>query len=443
MIKKILLFFFFLFSLLFIVRDIFIDESSDHSDLIAAISNLEAINENLNYKILYNQSFYHDNFDPISLKVNDFNRILIELESSIKETYEESDDETLSIIYELKERFLNKEVLIGDLSSTLAIIKSSINFLALNFEEVGEDLLKLADEKPELRAEIYQYQRDLEKFWSNELLEIATRKGISFGNLSFPQCASCSFELESDLKKLVRYLEVLNKYTGLQQEYSERLKRTNVEISIKTLFYRAEGLIDEVEERDAQQKIIIVTIIIILFLTVCFVFYFVETSRKNLRLSKTDLLTGFGNRNKLTNYFTLLTNKKGNSSGSFGLLFIDLDGFKQVNDILGHSYGDEVLKTIATKLSLQLANDQELIRFGGDEFIIIMPNVTEDALRLFGNKLAQNSHESLQKDLVVSLSIGGVLYPQHGETLDELLILADKAMYKAKGMGKAQFHMCS
>ncbi|MFT2111675.1 diguanylate cyclase domain-containing protein [Marinomonas sp. 2405UD68-3] len=439
MIKKSLLLFFPLLVVVFIFRDFFIEESNHQSDFISAISNLEDINENLNYKILYNQSFYHDDFEPINIKIASFNRFLDALEKSVNE----DDEETLSIIYELKERFLNKESLIGDLSSTLAIIKSSINFLALNFERVGEEIFKLAERKPELKDELYKYRRDLETFWFNELLEIATRKGISFGNFSFPKCSTCSSFLEDDIKSLIRSLEVLNKYTELQQEYSERLKRTNVELSINTLFYRAEDLINKVENRDSKQRMIIIVTIMILFIAMCSVFYFIHISRKNLLLSKTDLLTGLGNRNKLTDYFDSVTNKATELPLSFGMLFIDLDGFKRVNDVLGHTYGDKVLKTISTKLSLQLEDDQELIRFGGDEFIIILPNMTQESLEAFACKLVRNGHESLQKGLSVSLSIGGVLYPQHATTLDGLIILADQAMYKAKEMGKAQFYMHS
>lgn len=428
-----------IFGLTFIMEDILSKNREYRSNLILSVSNLETLNSSLNYEILYNQSFYHDNFDSINLKIERFNSLLNDLD----ENFNFNDEETVSIVNELKERFRNKEDLIIDLSSTITVIRSSINFLAHNFNSIKKKIDDLAEKNTEIKNDLYQYRRELEVFWLNELVEKTTNKGITFGNLEFPECKKCKPFLEKDINAIVTHLAVLSRYSEYQQEYSERLKRTNVELSINTLFIEIEYLINDAEERDIKQKIIIFITAMALILTVCVVFYFVHKSRKHQRISKTDLLTGFGNRNQLANYFELVKDNMDENGASFGLLFIDLDGFKKVNDVLGHSYGDIVLKTVATKLSLGLEEGQELIRYGGDEFIVILPNMSRDELNVFGHKLVQSGYFALQKDLTVSLSIGGVIYPDDAQTLGELIIKADKAMYESKQKGKNQFSMAS
>jgi len=130
----------------------------------------------------------------------------------------------------------------------------------------------------------------------------------------------------------------------------------------------------------------------------------------------------------------------------FTLMFIDLDGFKQVNDSLGHSTGDELLKVIARRLTNTLRGrgrgETHICRFGGDEFVLMVENTNEDdlssiALRIL-NQVELPVHIG-KDEMRVSGSIGIASYPAHGKDVDTLLRHADMAMYQAKDSGKNTF----
>jgi len=123
-----------------------------------------------------------------------------------------------------------------------------------------------------------------------------------------------------------------------------------------------------------------------------------------------------------------------------GLLFFDLDGFKHINDTLGHRAGDKLLRQIALRLKDALRIEDTVARLGGDEFIIVLPELTEadEAARVADKLLAVVAEPYLidERELFVTASIGISLFPDDDETVDKLLQNADLAMYTAKGQGK-------
>lgn len=127
-----------------------------------------------------------------------------------------------------------------------------------------------------------------------------------------------------------------------------------------------------------------------------------------------------------------------------GLLFIDLDGFKLVNDSLGHDAGDEVLRQTGERLQDCVRSGDTVARLGGDEFTVIMPSLADGrhinvvAQRIL-NALS-NPFQVADNEAFVSASIGITIYPDDGETPTDLLKNADSAMYSAKESGKAAFH---
>lgn len=125
---------------------------------------------------------------------------------------------------------------------------------------------------------------------------------------------------------------------------------------------------------------------------------------------------------------------------SVALLFIDLDGFKEVNDTLGHEAGDFVLKEVARRLLGSVRDTDTVARIGGDEFLIVATEIGHSAGAL---KIARNVLQSLSEPILyqghqnkVSASIGIALFPEHGEEMDLLIKLADEAMYRVKNAGK-------
>ena len=153
-----------------------------------------------------------------------------------------------------------------------------------------------------------------------------------------------------------------------------------------------------------------------------------------------DALTGLPNRLLLRDRLEHAIKYSKRHHSSFGLLFIDLDQFKQINDAMGHNIGDMVLTKIANKLQNMIRGSDTLARLGGDEFTILVEEVkSEEDLSLFAEKIIEVSKESIEIDgqvFYLSSSIGVSMYPKDAKTADELLKCADSAMYKAKEQGR-------
>ncbi|MBC3906762.1 sensor domain-containing protein [Undibacterium umbellatum] len=156
-----------------------------------------------------------------------------------------------------------------------------------------------------------------------------------------------------------------------------------------------------------------------------------------------DSLTGLPNRLLLVERLGQLITMAEREKRQIALLFLDLDGFKLVNDILGHDMGDHVLKTIATRLEGQLRGSDTVARLGGDEFVILLDNPdSRESISIIASRLIAVVNEpilNLGKDARVGTSIGIALFQNEGQTPDQLLKLADDAMYKAKKSGKNIF----
>ncbi|HEX5329119.1 PAS domain S-box protein, partial [Sulfuricurvum sp.] len=157
-----------------------------------------------------------------------------------------------------------------------------------------------------------------------------------------------------------------------------------------------------------------------------------------------DALTGLANRTlaKIKAEQIMVHAKRTNAKAAF--LFIDLDGFKAINDTLGHSVGDLMLKNVSSRLKESIRESDTISRQGGDEFLLILSDIQEnDAIVSIAKKILtilEKPFEINTHTLSVSGSIGIALYPDHGETYEMLLQSADTAMYKAKESGKNGYH---
>jgi diguanylate cyclase (GGDEF)-like protein len=153
-----------------------------------------------------------------------------------------------------------------------------------------------------------------------------------------------------------------------------------------------------------------------------------------------DALTGLANRILFSERLEHAIKKSKERNSQMALLFIDLDHFKEINDSLGHEAGDEVLTIVTTRLHETIQNEEVLARFGGDEFTVIIEGLqkTEEAM-LLAEKILKVLSEPITVDhneLYVGCSIGISLYPDNGDTPQDLLKYADAAMYAAKNEGR-------
>jgi len=172
------------------------------------------------------------------------------------------------------------------------------------------------------------------------------------------------------------------------------------------------------------------------------------TEQKNIEkriefMAHHDALTGLPNRILLKERGEKLLVQSKKDSQKVALLFIDLDGFKTINDSLGHTVGDSVLKKVAQRLLSSIRMGDTLSRQGGDEFIVLLPNITDiSEVVAIANTVVKKFKKSFTIEnhiLSTSASIGIALYPEHGATFEQLLQNADAAMYKAKENGKNNY----
>ena len=160
------------------------------------------------------------------------------------------------------------------------------------------------------------------------------------------------------------------------------------------------------------------------------------------RLASTDPLTGLANRANFAERLACMLAEAEAHGTALAVLFIDLDNFKQVNDVRGHTTGDFVLQTAARLLNEQAGGVAQVARWGGDEFVVAMPDAGDAAA---ARRLAENLRAALVAPLNAGLeniridaTVGIALFPGDGRTQDELIRAADVAMYEAKKEGKGR-----
>lgn len=164
-----------------------------------------------------------------------------------------------------------------------------------------------------------------------------------------------------------------------------------------------------------------------------------QAEQQIYRLAYFDVLTGLPNRQLLSDRFQQAVNMVERHKQSLALMFIDLDHFKNINDTLGHSVGDELLVQVARRLESLVRAGDTLSRQGGDEFVLVLPGCGQEEARLVADKLVEHNNRSFcvgGHDVVVTLSIGIALYPSDGKDFEALSKSADVAMYQAKQSGR-------
>lgn len=169
-------------------------------------------------------------------------------------------------------------------------------------------------------------------------------------------------------------------------------------------------------------------------------------NEKSLQLSITDDLTQIYNRRHLMNELNKEIERSKRFSLNLSIIMLDIDNLKNINDIHGHLIGDQAIQSIAKLLIINVRKIDFVARYGGDEFVIFMPETDTNTARI----LAVRLKDKISKDTInitglsakITISIGIANFPNNAKNMDDLICKADKALYGAKREGKDRIYNC-
>jgi diguanylate cyclase (GGDEF)-like protein/PAS domain S-box-containing protein len=149
------------------------------------------------------------------------------------------------------------------------------------------------------------------------------------------------------------------------------------------------------------------------------------------QLALTDPLTGLANYRRFLEVIESEIKRCVRSARPFAVLLLDLDGLKSINDSHGHPVGSRALRRVANILRIHCRAIDTVARYGGDEFVIVLPETDQEAARHVAQRISEESQNESEKP-PISVSIGLAIFPQDGKNLDELLAAADRSLYNKK-----------
>jgi diguanylate cyclase (GGDEF)-like protein len=160
-----------------------------------------------------------------------------------------------------------------------------------------------------------------------------------------------------------------------------------------------------------------------------------------------DALTGLPNRRLLMDRLALAIAHARRNTSTMAVMFLDLDGFKQINDTLGHDTGDTLLRLVADRLVAAVREEDTVARMGGDEFVIgLWESGHADGVARLASKVIQAVSQPYRiqgHDVRITASVGVGIYPMHGEDVETLMKRADLALYEAKRAGKNNYRIAA
>ncbi len=172
-----------------------------------------------------------------------------------------------------------------------------------------------------------------------------------------------------------------------------------------------------------------------------------QHSRAQESLALHDALTGLPNRRLLMDRLSLGIAHSRRNKSSMAVMYLDLDGFKQINDTLGHDAGDTLLRMVAARLVAAVRQEDTVARLGGDEFVIVLRELShaEAVVKLASKVIQAISQPYIIQGCNVSVtaSVGVSIYPTHGDEVETLMKSADLALYEAKRTGKNDYRIAS
>ena len=177
---------------------------------------------------------------------------------------------------------------------------------------------------------------------------------------------------------------------------------------------------------------------LVAFSAIAYILHQLNLSIQHQRLlARTDFLTGINNSREFYRLANIEVQRARQYRQPFGIAFLDLDNFKDVNDRYGHSAGDEVLRLVTQVVASVIRKGDLFARVGGDEFVLILPDTNSLTIRVVVEKVRRSIESELRAaDRRVTVSMGAISYVYPPASVDEMIKKADQLMYEAKKQGK-------
>ena len=227
-----------------------------------------------------------------------------------------------------------------------------------------------------------------------------------------------AIKLQKIISKPVEQLATVMNSVSQDKDYSRRIVNNRID-EMGILIENFNNMLTQIQHRDHE----------------------LSNQRKHLdHLAHHDCLTGLPNRLLFRDRLSHALSRSQRSGNKVGLLFLDLDRFKNINDTLGHDIGDIVLQLVTRRLKDQVRDEDTLARLGGDEFVLVAEEIRDArSLSLVADKILHSMAEPFtinDQELFISTSIGISVYPEDGDSVENLMKCADVAMYRSKEIGR-------
>jgi|GEM_PF-1549237 len=414
------------------------EEHHDHHLSYNLISELERLDIQFDQQILLMDSWHFLNYDQLNSTYESYRALLqqaAELPAPLNTQVDEIRD-SLKIKFEYVER----------LKSINALLRNMLHYLPQGTQQL-EQQLRMAEHNLALSRENSEYFRHQLHY---QVISQFSKRLTSF--VPAMELADANPEvLPPDLRiqwyQHQNLLEKISLYIGQNNHLVQAISKIDTAGKIGELNSTFSAYLQKAEEQSEQRQMLVMVYsggaiaVTLLFMTI--IWRYQVSHQEHLEHASTDHLTGLGNRRLLEKKLQVYLRKARFSKQPLGVLFIDLDGFKEVNDTLGHQRGDEVLQLIANDLKRSLRQDDLLVRFGGDEFVAVIYKASDKALSIIADNLINACTvecDEVSPPIEVSASIGISRYPQDTDDAEHLLQFADQAMYEAKQAGKKRSH---
>jgi len=275
---------------------------------------------------------------------------------------------------------------------------------------------------------------------------IASNQNIYLKEQKNPgDCNNCDLKQNEAILKVNQHLTILKSQVVFSHKARSDFYNPEHATLLTEIFNELSSIYVEagIKHQTIQSKILIFTAILVVSVVILLIllYWLYRTIDEHRTAGVTDPLTGLYNRKKLFDNLKSLIPLHKAKNKKLALLFIDLDGFKNINDTYGHDIGDKLLQALSERLTNRVRKQDLIYRIGGDEFIILLQalDALEDAKSIAENLLIKCNKPYLldENNCQVTLSIGISLFPDHSEDPNELLKYADESMYDSKRNGKS------